>query len=86
MRLFAIAAIAGFISVPLVAAETSLPPAAAAGEAQKKICRRLENNTGSHLSATGRVCKTADQWAKYDNAENLRNTGSKVDRQAKDDE
>jgi hypothetical protein len=34
-------------------------------EKPKRICRDTQQQTGSHIR-TGRRCKTAEQWLKYD--------------------
>jgi hypothetical protein len=84
MRLIVFAAVALVASGPLAAADT-VAPAAVQSAKPVKICRKVENTTGSHLTGSGRVCRTAEQWAKYDNADNVRNAGSNVEKRSTED-
>ena len=60
---FALTLAALVMATPAIASEPAAPPAK---EKPKKICKRLEVNTGSHMGGSGRTCLTAEGWAKLD--------------------
>jgi hypothetical protein len=59
------------VSDPAVAAQQPQGPAptatAAAPVKQRKICKNLDGDTGTHMSR--RVCKTTEEWAVFDRGE-----------------
>ena len=54
-------------TVPVAAPVAAPRPAAIAKPA--KICRISQEPTGSHMGGSGRVCRTAQAWARIDHRE-----------------
>ena len=78
MRLFAVLATTTLLAVaPAAAADAptdspvaadAKPDATAKLAKPKKVCRLAEAPTGSRLTGR-RTCKTADEWAEFDNSD-----------------
>ena len=62
----------GVRTTPAPAATTGQAPATAGNQPQpeeRRICRRVESETGSRTSSAQRVCMTAREWRVYDRQE-----------------
>ena len=53
-----------FLAIPLAAAE---PPVEPVQEKDRKVCRKAERQTGSHIRTPHR-CRTVEEWQKLDQA------------------
>ena len=74
MRLFIVLALfASSVSAFAETAPVKLDPVPAAPPAPlakpAKVCRISQEPTGSHMGGSGRVCRTAEAWARIDNRE-----------------